>query len=306
MAQGRPRKVAIVRADTENSAAEIFLIGAENLAPQKHRFVTNSPASKPSLATFALMGNSCPPPRRAQARLAPTMVVAPPDSAFDAHPIVPLERATSLAEEPLLRESVSGESSVLEQSSLTEPSPTSPMLVELPASMLPSRKARRRDRVFEVLRMLVVGLWASGVDVAVLALSVRWIHLDPTLSRFIALVVSGLALFFGCRSFAFRAKGGSITRQAKLFIVAELLGFPLNLLVFHLLSAYAPIVPPEFASQAANFLVFVAFAYPVRQLLVFQGCAEKGCAERPRASVASLPAPAATPESARTSSPTPA
>gem|GEM_PF-776943 len=149
-------------------------------------------------------------------------------------------------------------------------------------------KETLRERLFRIMRLLMVGLWASAVDLGVLTTCVRWFHLDATVSRFIALVVSGLALFIGCRSFAFRAQGGSISRQAKLFVVAELVAFPLNLLVFHLLATYAPFIAPEFTSQAANFMVFVAFASPVRRLLVF-----RGCHERPRVASAQVPMPLA-------------
>jgi putative flippase GtrA len=147
--------------------------------------------------------------------------------------------------------------------------PFSTAIVPWPAGPT-AHKERIRTRLLRVLRMLIVGFWASLIDLGVITLCVRCMHLEATLSRLIALAVSGLCLFFGCRSFAFRAQSGSISRQARLFVLGELLGFPLNLLVFHALEACAPFLAPEFASQAANFLVFVAFAYPVRRLLVFQ------------------------------------
>jgi putative flippase GtrA len=136
------------------------------------------------------------------------------------------------------------------------------------------RKEGLRARLLCVIRMLIVGFWSSVVDLGVLTLCVRFGHIEATLSRLIALVVSGSCLFLGCRSFAFRAQGGSISRQARWFVLGELLGLPINLLVFHGIASWAPFIAPEFASQAANFLVFVVFAYPVRRLLVFQQGAE--------------------------------
>jgi putative flippase GtrA len=132
------------------------------------------------------------------------------------------------------------------------------------------RKEGIRARLLRILRMLIVGFWSSVVDLGVLTSCVHWGHIEATLSRVIALAVSGVCLFVGCRSFAFRSKGGSLSRQAGWFVVGELLGFPLNLLVFHGITRCAPFLAPELASQAANFFVFVAFAYPVRRLLVFQ------------------------------------
>lgn len=130
-----------------------------------------------------------------------------------------------------------------------------------------------RERWLAFARMLLVGLGSSGVDLVVLVLCIRCLSVDATISRLVALVVSGLFLFFGCRSFAFRAGAGCISRQAKGFVLTELCGFPLNLLAFHGMAGYLPFIAPEFVSQAANFLVFVVFAYPVRRCLVFRGSA---------------------------------
>ena len=147
------------------------------------------------------------------------------------------------------------------------PGAAAPALMISPAT---PPEAARRERSFALLRMLFVGGWSSGVDLMVLVMCFRWLHLGDTISRLVALAVSGLLLFFGCRSFAFRAQAGSISRQAKLFALAELVGFPLNLGVFHVLAACVPFIAPELTSQAANFLVFVGFSFPVRRW-VFRG-----------------------------------
>ncbi|HEY3499534.1 MAG TPA: GtrA family protein, partial [Polyangiaceae bacterium] len=119
-------------------------------------------------------------------------------------------------------------------------------------------------------RTLVVGAWASALDVAVVAVCVRGFELDPTVSRLIALVASGVLLFFGNRSFAFRAQAGSIARQARLFVATEVVGLFLNLAVFRLLATRLPALPPELDSQIANFLVFIVFCYPMRAFVVFR------------------------------------
>ena len=145
------------------------------------------------------------------------------------------------------------------------PGAAAPALLRLPTT---PPKTAGRERWLALLRMLFVGLWSSGIDLVVLVLCFRWLHLGGTPSRLVALAVSGLLLFFGCRSFAFRAQAGSISRQAKLFALAELAGFPLNLGVFHVLDVCVPLtIAPELTSQAANFLVFIGFAFPVRRWL---------------------------------------
>lgn len=126
------------------------------------------------------------------------------------------------------------------------------------------------ERALRVGRALFVGAWASVLDFAVVALCIRALSLEPTLARVIGLVLSGLLLFFGNRTYAFRAQAGSIARQARRFVLAELIGLCLNLVVFRLLVDYAPVIPPEFSSQLANSLVFLTFAYPVRAFLVFR------------------------------------
>jgi putative flippase GtrA len=147
------------------------------------------------------------------------------------------------------------------------PGAAAPALIDSPT--LPTTAGR--ERFFALLRMLFVGLWSSGVDLIVLVMCFRWFHLGDTISRLVGLAVSGLLLFFGCRSFAFRAQAGNISRQAKLFTLAELVGFPLNLGAFHALSACLPFaLAPELTSQAANFLVFIGFSFPVRRWL-FRG-----------------------------------
>lgn len=136
--------------------------------------------------------------------------------------------------------------------------------------VIPARPPTLIDRALRFGRTLFVGAWASLVDVGVVALCVRLLDIEPTLSRLIALVVSGVLVFFGNRSFAFHAQAGSIARQARLFVLTELVGLFLNLGVFRLIVTHAPELPPELVSQIANFLVFVAFCYPMRALVVFR------------------------------------
>jgi putative flippase GtrA len=140
----------------------------------------------------------------------------------------------------------------------------------LVAAPVPPPPVRLRDRVLRFLRSLFVGAWASALDFAVLLLCIRLFALEHTVARVIALAVSGVVLFFGNRSFAFHAQAGSISRQARLFVLSEFVGAVLNVGVFRLLVSNLPVLPPEALGQAANFLVFITFYYPVRSFVVFR------------------------------------
>jgi putative flippase GtrA len=125
------------------------------------------------------------------------------------------------------------------------------------------------ERFFRFVRTLVVGTWATVADFAVLMLCVRALEIDPALARAPALLVGALVQFFGSRSYAFRAQAGSLPRQAKLFVLHEVVGLPLNLLMFRLLLPFVTFVPAEITSLLANFVVFLLYSYPVRRFIVF-------------------------------------
>jgi putative flippase GtrA len=121
-----------------------------------------------------------------------------------------------------------------------------------------------------LVRSLVVGSGGTALDFAALTFSIRVLHLDASWARVIGLCVGGIVLFFGSRSFAFQAQSESAGPQARRFVVSELIGFPLNMLLFKLLLGLLPSLAPEVVSLAANFLLFVTYYYPVRNFVVFR------------------------------------
>jgi putative flippase GtrA len=139
-----------------------------------------------------------------------------------------------------------------------------------------------QQHVLRFARSLVVGGGGTLLDFGALAISLHWLGLSPTGARVVGLLAGAVVLFYGSRSFAFRATAEGAAPQARRFVVAEVIGFPLNILVFKLLLAWLPGVRPELLSLLANFLLFVAYYYPVRSQLVFR---------TPRVAVAT-PAPA--------------
>lgn len=117
---------------------------------------------------------------------------------------------------------------------------------------------------------MVVGGGATIADLGTLAFLVRLLLVHPILARAIALAAGWLVLFFGSRSFAFRAQAGNMPRQATLFILSEIAGMPLNLLLFVQCQRLLPDFAPEVVGMGVNSLTFVAYHYPVRRYLVFR------------------------------------
>jgi len=127
-----------------------------------------------------------------------------------------------------------------------------------------------RETALRFGRSLIVGGGGTALDFAALTLSLRIFHLDPTWARAIGLCAGGVLLFFGSRSFAFRAQGGAKGPQAARFVISELIAFPLNMLVYRVLLHALPAVAPELLGLVANFALFLTYYYPVRSYVVFK------------------------------------
>jgi putative flippase GtrA len=85
-----------------------------------------------------------------------------------------------------------------------------------------------------------------------------------------ALCAGASVQFFGNRSFTFRAQAGSMSRQARFFVVVELAALLMNYFLFRWLVPRVHILPPEVVSFVGTFVVFVTFAYPMRRLVIFK------------------------------------
>jgi putative flippase GtrA len=129
---------------------------------------------------------------------------------------------------------------------------------------------RLRERLFRFARALVVGSGATLVDFSIFTTCIRLGGVAPTVARLPALIAGASVQFAGNRTFTFRARAGSISRQAKLFLAAELFTLGLNWSVFRLLAPRIPVLPPEIVGFIGSFVVFVTFAYPVRKLVIFR------------------------------------
>lgn len=125
-------------------------------------------------------------------------------------------------------------------------------------------------RAYRFGRALIVGSGATLVDFSIFTTCVRAIDIAPTHARLPALMAGACVQFVGSRGFTFRARAGKLSRQLKLFVAAEALTLGLNWSVFQLLIRRIQGVPPELVSFLGTGLVFVAFAYPMRRLVIFR------------------------------------
>jgi putative flippase GtrA len=82
--------------------------------------------------------------------------------------------------------------------------------------------------VLQWMRSGLAGALATGVDLLVLTLLVSGFGVSAHWANVPALVAGGIANFVGNRHFAFRAKAGSLTRQAIGYTAVEVVALVLN------------------------------------------------------------------------------
>lgn len=107
-------------------------------------------------------------------------------------------------------------------------------------------------------------------DVAVLTFAIRVVSLAPELARGPALLAGAAVQFFGNRRYTFRAQRGSLARHARLFLVFEVSAYVANLVLYRSLVHWITAVPPELVSFIGTFVIFVAYSYPMRRLVIFR------------------------------------
>ena len=120
-------------------------------------------------------------------------------------------------------------------------------------------------RLARFLRAGIAGAAATLVDVATLALLVTGLQLDPRFASFPALIAGGIANFVGNRHFAFRAREGSLARQAVLYTVVEVIALALNALLYDTALRTLPDARPLYwlVRLATSHLVFLLWSYPL-------------------------------------------
>ncbi len=141
---------------------------------------------------------------------------------------------------------------------------------DAPTTYVPLQSEPLRVRAWRFARALMVGAAATLSDFLTLTTLIHLAAVQPQIARAPALFVGALVQFVGNRVFTFRATDGSLARHARLFFLFEAAGYAANLGLFALLVRRLPRVPPELLSFVGTFLVFVAFSYPVRRLVIFR------------------------------------
>jgi putative flippase GtrA len=125
---------------------------------------------------------------------------------------------------------------------------------------MPSRKAFRMPWTF--LRSALVGLVATGADVATLGLLIDIVGLTEVQANAPALAVGITFQYFGNKYFAFEDKSKDHVRQGFLFLLVEAGTILLNLAGFHLLVTQTPI-PYYLVRPLVTFAVYCGFSYPL-------------------------------------------
>lgn len=154
-------------------------------------------------------------------------------------------------------------------------------------SGVPARLEREAlvQRVMRFIRSLLVGGAATLVDFIVLEIAVRLLSIEATRAKIPALAAGALTQFIGSRTFAFRAQAGNLTRQAVLFMAAELATLTMNWLVFRTLLRFVHL-RLEVANFLGTFLVFVFFSYPIWRIVFRVPPAEAAVCAAPEAAAA--------------------
>jgi putative flippase GtrA len=123
----------------------------------------------------------------------------------------------------------------------------------------------RLARLARFLRAGIAGALATLIDVATLSILVTGFHVDARAASLPALIAGGLANFVGNRHFAFRAREGSLARQAVLYTLVELFALAANALLYDTVLRTWPQTTHAYwlVRLATSHLVFLAWSYPL-------------------------------------------
>jgi putative flippase GtrA len=121
------------------------------------------------------------------------------------------------------------------------------------------------QKVLQLVRAGAAGLVATAVDLVTLAVLVSVFHVDARLASLPALVAGGVANFVGNRHFAFRAREGSVARQAVGYAAVEIVALALNgaLYDFVLRSVPGAVHAYWAVRLVTSHAVFLGWSYPL-------------------------------------------
>jgi putative flippase GtrA len=130
-------------------------------------------------------------------------------------------------------------------------------------------RGRVRALFWRLVRSAGAGAVATVVDLGALTILVSFVGVSPRVANVPALVLGATVMFFGQKHVAFRAKGGSVTREAILFALVQLGGLALNALLYDLVLRAVPgaarfYVPVRMGTTN---VVWLAYSFPMWHLV---------------------------------------
>lgn len=126
-----------------------------------------------------------------------------------------------------------------------------------------------RKSVGQLIRSSIAGGAATLVDLGVLFVGMHALGWPPRVASLPALLAGGVVAFQGNRHFAFRASSGSLSRQATLFVLAEIVTLILNGILYDfVVRAMHPTTAGAMVIRLiTQNLVFLAWSFPVWRLV---------------------------------------
>jgi putative flippase GtrA len=120
-------------------------------------------------------------------------------------------------------------------------------------------------RIARLLRAGLAGLFATGADILTLSLLVAAGHWPPRSASLPALFVGAIVNFIGNRDYVFRARAGSVTKQALGYATVELVALALNGLAYDTVLRLVPEASRFFwlVRLCTTNLVFLVWSYPL-------------------------------------------
>lgn len=111
-------------------------------------------------------------------------------------------------------------------------------------------------------RSALVGVVATAIDLATLALLIDVLGVAPVAANIPALIVGVAAQFVGNKYYAFNDRSRDLARQGARFLAVEMGALALNALTFHLVVTLTPAAPLA-ARLVSSSLVYFGFSYPL-------------------------------------------
>ena len=118
--------------------------------------------------------------------------------------------------------------------------------------------------LLRLIRSGAAGAIATAVDLGTLTTLVSIVGVSPRIANVPALALGSVAMFFGQKYFAFRARGGRVRREVAIFVVVQVVGLALNAVLFDL-ALGIPGAPGVyvFVRLATTNLVWLFYSFPL-------------------------------------------